>query len=128
MSTATATAEVASAEGKILSKKIGHVGHLVFNNPEKRNAFSLDMSVAAAGVMDDFLADGNIRVIVLSGAGDKAFVSGGDISKFFSIASSRRSMVRRTEANPRFPSLREEAAYGSLVGVIEQRGTQGSPP
>ena len=61
MSTAAATAEVASAEGKILSKKIGHVGHLVFNNPEKRNAFSLDMSVAAAGVMDDFLSDDNIR-------------------------------------------------------------------
>ena len=81
----------AGADGKILSKKNGPVGHLIFNNPEKRNAFSLDMSIAAAEVMDRFLADDEIRVIVLSGAGDKAFVSGGDISKFEKSRATRKT-------------------------------------
>jgi len=67
---------------QILSRKNGPIGSLIFNNPEKRNAFSLEMSLAAADVLEDFAADDAIRVIVLSGAGDKAFVSGADISEF----------------------------------------------
>ncbi len=84
MTTATAMKDdtVAAADGKILSKKVNGIGHLIFNNPEKRNAFSLDMGIAAAAVVEDFLADDSVRVIVLSGAGGKSFVSGADISKF----------------------------------------------
>ena len=67
---------------KILSKKDGAIGSLILNNREKRYTFSLDMSLAAADVLEDFAADDAIRVVVLSGTGDKAFVSGGDISKF----------------------------------------------
>ena len=117
MSTATATAEVASAEGKILSKKIGHVGHLVFNNPEKRNAFSLDMSVAAAGVMDDFLSDDNIRVIVLSGAGDKAFVSGGDISKFEKARATKEDVENYNKTGDRFRTLLKGSAKPTIAMI-----------
>lgn len=70
------------AYDKILAEKRGPIGSLIFNNPEKRNAISLDMTLAAADVLADFAADDSIRVIVLSGAGTKAFISGGDISKF----------------------------------------------
>ncbi|HBI30310.1 MAG TPA: enoyl-CoA hydratase, partial [Deltaproteobacteria bacterium] len=67
---------------KILSEKNERIGRIIFNNPERRNAMSLAMWQTAKEVLQDFIDDPEIRVIVLSGAGDKAFVSGADISKF----------------------------------------------
>ena len=67
---------------KIQARKEGAVGWLVFNNPERRNAVSLEMWQAMAAVLDDFSSDGSIRAVVLAGAGDKAFASGADISQF----------------------------------------------
>ena len=67
---------------KIISRREAGVGHVVFNNPDKRNAVSLDMWQAVEGALDRFAADEEIRVVVLSGAGGKAFVSGADVSKF----------------------------------------------
>lgn len=67
---------------KILSEKDGKIGRIVFNNPERRNAVSLDMWLTVETVLEDFAADDDIRVVVISGAGEKAFVSGADISKF----------------------------------------------
>ena len=54
----------------------------MLNNPERRNAVSLDMWEAMPKVLDDFSADPAIRSVVLTGAGDKAFASGADISQF----------------------------------------------
>ena len=59
-----------------------HVATLTFNQPEKRNAVSLDMWERAQEILDDFQNDPEIRVVVLSGAGGKSFVSGADISEF----------------------------------------------
>ena len=67
---------------KMLSRKEGGVGIVTFNNPERHNAVSLDMWEATKRILDDFAADNDIRVVVLTGAGGKAFVSGADISKF----------------------------------------------
>jgi len=67
---------------KMLMEKDGAIGRIIFNNPARHNAVSLDMWQALAQIMDDFEADDAIRVIVLSGAGGKAFVSGADISEF----------------------------------------------
>jgi enoyl-CoA hydratase/carnithine racemase len=117
MNTATLTADTATADGKILAKKNGPVGHLVFNNPEKRNAFSLDMSIAAAGVMDDFLADDAIRVIVLSGAGDKAFVSGGDISKFEKSRATKEDVESYTRTGDRFRTLLKGSAKPTIAMI-----------
>jgi enoyl-CoA hydratase/carnithine racemase len=55
---------------------------MTFNNPARRNATSLEMWEAVATIMQDFAADDSIRVVVMKGAGDKAFVSGADISQF----------------------------------------------
>ena len=99
MSTATISND------KILSKKSGPIGHLIFNNPEKRNAFSLDMSIAAADVMESYLADDTVRVIVLSGAGDKAFVSGGDISKFEQARATKEDVANYSKTGERFRTL-----------------------
>ena len=55
---------------------------MIFNNPERRNAVSLEMWEATERILDVFAADDEVRVVVLTGAGDKAFVSGADISQF----------------------------------------------
>ncbi|MFQ5565642.1 MAG: enoyl-CoA hydratase [Paracoccaceae bacterium] len=67
---------------KMLSRRDGAIGHMIFNQPEKRNAVSLEMWAAAEGILQDFEADPGIRVVVLSGAGGKSFVAGADISEF----------------------------------------------
>ncbi|MEA3020722.1 MAG: enoyl-CoA hydratase [Actinomycetota bacterium] len=55
---------------------------VTFNNPTKRNALSAEIRGALAGVLRALQADADVRVVVLTGAGDKAFVSGADISEF----------------------------------------------
>ena len=67
---------------KMLAEKDGAVGRLIFNNPARHNAVSLDMWQAVAQIMEDFDNDDAVRVIVVTGAGGKAFVSGADISRF----------------------------------------------
>jgi len=67
---------------KMIARKEGGVGHLIFNNPARHNAVSLEMWQGVAQIIDDFEADEAIRVIVVSGAGGRAFVSGADISEF----------------------------------------------
>jgi len=70
------------ASDKILCEKAGGVGRLIFNNPARHNAVSLEMWEAAEAVLNDLSGDHQVRVIVVTGAGGKAFVSGADISKF----------------------------------------------
>jgi len=70
------------ADNKVLSRKEGRVGYVIYNNPEKHNAVSLDMWQAAVGILDEFGNDNDICVVVVTGAGGKAFVSGADISQF----------------------------------------------
>jgi enoyl-CoA hydratase len=67
---------------KMLAEKDGAVGRLIFNNPARHNAVSLEMWQAVAKIMEDFDNDDAIRIIVVTGAGGKAFVSGADISEF----------------------------------------------
>ena len=67
---------------KMIAEKEGPIGRLIFNNPARHNAVSLEMWEAVTRIMDDFEQDDAIRVIVVSGAGGRAFVSGADISEF----------------------------------------------
>src|SRR5205085_6254928 len=67
---------------KMLARKDGRVGYVIFNNPERHNAVSLDMWAATSHILDGFADDDEVRVVVLTGAGGKAFVSGADVSKF----------------------------------------------
>jgi enoyl-CoA hydratase/carnithine racemase len=66
----------------MIAEKHGPVGKLIFNKPAKHNATSTDMWEAIPVILDDFENDPAIRVVVVTGAGDKAFVSGADISEF----------------------------------------------
>lgn len=60
----------------------GQIGWLIFNNPARHNALSLDMWQGIADVLRAFGSDPNVRVAIMRGAGGKAFVSGADISEF----------------------------------------------
>lgn len=76
------TSELTLPTDKIQARVDGATGHVIFNNPERYNAVSLEMWDAVEIALTAFSEDDNIRVVVLSGAGGKAFVSGADISKF----------------------------------------------
>jgi enoyl-CoA hydratase/carnithine racemase len=67
---------------KLQARVEGGVGFVTFNNPERRNAVSLEMWRALGIAMEAFSADDEVRVIVLTGAGGKAFAAGADISEF----------------------------------------------
>ncbi len=74
------------------------IGWMVYNNPTRRNAVSLAMWQAIGDIMERFEQDPAVRVVVMRGAGGKAFVAGADISEF----DSKRS------------NAEQKAAYGAM--------------
>ena len=66
----------------LLYEKRGHIAILTLNRPERRNAFSPQSLVLLAEAWRDFRDDDDLRVAILTGAGDKAFVAGADVSEF----------------------------------------------
>jgi enoyl-CoA hydratase len=75
------------AGGKMLAAKEDGIGLVTFNQPEKRNAMSVEMWVGLGEILDEFAEDSSVRVVILNGAGNKAFVSGADISQFDKLRS-----------------------------------------
>ncbi|HUC61837.1 MAG TPA: enoyl-CoA hydratase [Alphaproteobacteria bacterium] len=88
----------------------GPVGWMIFNNPERRNAVSLDMWQAIVPIVEAYEADPSVRVIVLKGAGDKAFISGADISQFEQQRNSPEAVARY-----------EEIAVGATTRLAQSR-------
>ncbi|MFT6581419.1 MAG: enoyl-CoA hydratase/carnithine racemase, partial [Alphaproteobacteria bacterium] len=78
----------------MILEKHGPVGRMIFNNPAKFNAVSMEMWEAAVEILAELENDDDIRVVVVSGAGGKAFVSGADISKFEDERASQESVDR----------------------------------
>jgi enoyl-CoA hydratase len=60
--------DVTKAE-KVLRRTDGRVGYVIFNNPERHNAVSLEMWAATSAILDDYARDDEVRVVVLTGAG-----------------------------------------------------------
>ena len=58
------------------------IGWMTYNNPERLNAMSVEMTLAVPRILTAFRDDPDVRVIVVTGAGTRAFVSGADISEF----------------------------------------------
>jgi enoyl-CoA hydratase len=94
---------------KMLAEKDGSIGWMIFNNPDRRNAVSLEMWQAVDAILEEFDQDDEIRVVVVRGAGDKAFVSGADISEF----EKQRSDAEAAEAYGRISGA-ARARLGSL--------------
>src|SRR5262245_5317375 len=79
---------------KMLAEIDGPIGWITFNNPARRNAVSMEMWQAIPDIFDRLEAESAVRVIVLRGAGDKAFVSGLDISQFEDAFASSQAAVQ----------------------------------
>ena len=73
-----------------LLEKKGHVALVTLNRPEAHNAFSPEMLVRLAGHWEDIRNDPNIRVAVVTGAGEKAFCSGADLGQLIPLFSGAR--------------------------------------
>jgi len=68
--------------GTVRLEKEGGLAWIVFDHPERRNAISSEMWLGIAEVAAEVERDPEVRVVVLRGAGDVAFISGADISEF----------------------------------------------
>jgi enoyl-CoA hydratase/carnithine racemase len=86
------------SEGKIVAVADGATGWLIFSNPERLNAVSYEMWRAIPERIAEFVGDPAIRVVVLRGEGDKAFVSGADISQFEKVRSSEAGIADYDDA------------------------------
>jgi enoyl-CoA hydratase/carnithine racemase len=67
---------------QLITRREGAVATVLFSNPEKMNAVSFDMWSAVPATLAALDADPSVRVVVIAGDGDKAFISGADISQF----------------------------------------------
>ena len=70
------------ATDKMLVSVEDGVGTMTFNHPERRNAVNHEMRLAIIDILSNFARNPDVRVVVIAGAGGKAFVSGADISEF----------------------------------------------
>lgn len=92
----------ASGTERVLSWLDGSALHVQFNNPARHNALSVDMWEAVPRLLNAARDDDRVRLVVFSGAGEKAFVSGADISQFEDMRAAR-------EAVARYEAMAEEA-------------------
>jgi len=83
---------------KMLAHVEDGVGWITFNQPNKRNAVSLAMWEAVPEIIEDFISTRDVRVVVLKGAGDKAFVSGADISEFEEVRNTPEQVAAYEDA------------------------------
>ena len=114
----------------MIAEKHGPVGKLIFNKPAKHNATSTDMWEAIPVILDDFEKDPAIRVVVVTGAGDKAFVSGADISEFkekrataestgiYNAASERAAQALRECPKPTIAMIRGFCMGGGMGTAV----------
>jgi enoyl-CoA hydratase/carnithine racemase len=97
------------ASDKMIAEKDDGLGWIVFNNPVRHNAVSLDMWLAAIEIIGDFVKDEAVRVIIVRGGGEKSFISGADISKFDDERAEAAAVERYNEAT--------ETAYTDLLNA-----------
>ena len=104
---------------KMLADVEDGIGWVTFNNPERRNAISLEMWEGLAVILETFQMDDSVRVVILQGAGDKAFVSGADISEFDSqraSAAQKESYARVAAAANRWLARLDKPLLAMIQG------------
>ena len=79
---------------QVLVERDGHLARVTINRPERRNAISFAAWRSLAASFTNLAADPEVRVVVLTGAGDRAFCAGNDISEF----AAKRSTPEQVEA------------------------------
>ena len=87
--------------GLVRAETNGPIGWLIWDNPTKLNALSPGMSEDALRVIEAYAADPAIKVVIMRGAGRKAFISGGDIKSFETTRADAEAARRAREAPER---------------------------
>ena len=72
----------AGVSGQVHLERDGHVGRIVLDHPERHNAISSQMWDGITAAATELEGDHDIRVVVIRGAGERAFAAGADISQF----------------------------------------------
>lgn len=86
-------------EDRILTRRDGHIAEIIFNNPARHNAMTLSMWQGLHDHLKHAAADDDVRVVVLSGTGGRAFVSGADISEFAEQRASEAAVAHYNEVS-----------------------------
>jgi enoyl-CoA hydratase len=95
----------------LLDKRDG-IAFVTLNRPDKRNAFSPEMLVRLCDAWVDIAKDESIRVVLLTGAGDKAFSSGGDLGSVIPLM--MRTKKPEGEWEERFAADRKQLGAAIL--------------
>lgn len=98
---------------ELIVRRDGPIGRVIISNPAKYNAMSTDMWAALPKALEQHDADPEVRLVVIEGDGDKAFVSGADISQFETERSGGERKDRYGES--------VEAAYGAASPRADRR-------
>ena len=98
-------ADYTSPTERVQVRLEGPALHIVFNNPARHNALSVDMWGAVPPLLAQAEADERVRLVVFSGAGEKAFVSGADISQFEDMRAAKAAVAE-------YEALAEDALMG----------------
>jgi len=83
------------------------IAWLTFNRPQARNAMTFAMYEGIAEVCSKIENDASVRVLILRGAGDKAFVSGTDISQFRDLKTAEQALEYEARMDRVFDALEE---------------------
>ena len=71
-----------ATEEVVLKRIDGHVATLTINRPDKLNALNIETRGRMVQELDELAKNDDVRVVVITGAGDKAFIAGADLSEF----------------------------------------------
>lgn len=110
----------------LLYEKHGHIAYITFNRPDFHNAMNPEMVCRLADAWQDFAADDEMRVALLSGAGDKIFTAGADLKSMVPLLTGARApedewdhrMVSEGPMLTRAVSLKDWPLYKPIVAAI----------
>ncbi len=109
----------------LLYEKRNHIARITLNRPEKRNAIDPEMMVRLGEAWIDFEKDDDMRVAIVTGAGDKSFCAGADLARLIPLMTGARqpedewdNRLRNEPEVTRAALLRNFPLYKPVISAI----------